>query len=157
MAETIYVRGEGGAILAMDLPLPEGIEQRVEQGLIRRVNADGSPYASTDRAPGASGSALTQGVSPRPAKAAPKSEWVTWACAVHGYSPQEADALSKAALQDLPDLPDLPEQQPQQPATGRPAEDADKSEWIAYVVRLGKLSAEDAENYTKDDLIDLAS
>lgn len=154
MAETIYVRGEGGAILAMDLPLPEGIEQRVEQGLIRRVNADGSPHAGTDRVPGASGSALTQGVSPRPAKAAPKSEWVTWACAVHGYSPQEADALSKAALQDLPDLP---EQQPQQPATGRPAEDADKGEWIAYVVRLGKLSAEDAENYTKDDLIDLAS
>ncbi|MFC8124660.1 hypothetical protein [Streptomyces sp. NPDC057302] len=157
MAETIYVRGEGGAILAMDLPLPEGIEQRVEAGLIRRVNADGSPHTaaggSTRGESGGSGSALTQGVSPRPAKSAPKSEWVAWAAAVHGYSTQDADALSKAALQELPDLP---EQQPQ-PGTGRPDEDADKPEWIAYVVRLGKLSAEDAENYTKADLIEMAN
>ena len=40
---------------------------------------------------------------------------------------------------------------------GRPSEDAEKSEWIAYVVRLGKLSAEDAANYTKADLIDIVS
>ena len=110
MAETIYVRGEGGAVIAMDLPLPEGIAERYERGLLRRVNPDGSPY---------------QGSPATPAPAAP------------------AD----------------PDGEPPAPAAAgdRPAVNAPKADWIAYVVRVGRLSAEDAANYTKADLIDLVS
>lgn len=170
MAETIHVRGEGGQTIEMDLPLPEPIADRLAKGQLRRVNPDGSPYtgpqlweADSDEQDGpAAGSALTEGRTPRPAANARKAEWVGWAVGVHGMDPEDADAMTKGDLMDLPD-------EPQQPATpadvqalaaggdGRPAEDADKSEWIAYVVRRGLLSADDAANYTRDDLIDLAT
>ncbi|WP_198351703.1 hypothetical protein [Streptomyces typhae] len=169
MSEHIHVRGEGGQIIKMDLPLPEPIADRLTKGLLRRVNADGSPYTGTGPATPDSGgdpstragSALTEGRTPRPAQNARKAEWVGWAVGVHGMDPEQADALSKADLMDLPE-------QPEQPvvaghpgarttaADGRPSEDADKSEWISYVVAQGHLSAEDAANLTKDDLIDLA-
>jgi hypothetical protein len=38
----------------------------------------------------------------------------------------------------------------------RPAQNAPKSEWIAYVARTQHMSREDAANYTKADLIDMA-
>lgn len=38
----------------------------------------------------------------------------------------------------------------------RPAQSAPKSEWIAYVARTQHMSREDAANYTKADLIDMA-
>lgn len=106
--ETIYVRGEGGGIHAMDLPLPEPIQDRLARGLLRRVNEDGSPYLGAD----VDASAVVE----------------------DGGEP---------AVHASPD--------------GRPPQAAPKSEWMAYVVRLGKLSAEDAANYTKADLIDLAT
>jgi hypothetical protein len=91
---------------------------------------------------------------PRPGARAGKDDWVLWAATVHGLAVEDAEAMTKAQLQELPEQP-----APPAPAggDGRPSEDAEKSEWIAYVVRLGKLSAEDAANYTKDDLIDLAT
>ncbi|MFD4527850.1 hypothetical protein ACFWP7_28750 [Streptomyces sp. NPDC058470] len=105
MAETIHVRGEGGAIFAMDLPLPESIAERYERGLLVRVHSDGTPYHPGPAAPSedGGGSDLTAGKSPRPGV------------------------------------------------------NASKSEWIAYVVGQGHLSAEDAANLTKADLIELAS
>lgn len=48
-AETIHVRGEGGYVFAMDLPLPEALAKRLAAGELTRVNADGSPY--TEPAP----------------------------------------------------------------------------------------------------------
>ncbi len=37
-------RGEGGSVIAMDLPLPESIAERVAKGLILRVDEDGNPW-----------------------------------------------------------------------------------------------------------------
>ena len=45
MPDTIHVRGEGGSVIAMDLPLPEGIAQRYAAGLLVRVNPDGSDWS----------------------------------------------------------------------------------------------------------------
>lgn len=115
MAETIYVRGEGGAVIAMDLPLPEGIAERYERGQLRRVNPDGSPYQGS------------------PTPLAPAA-----APATPGGTDSEPPAAPAAA-------------------GDRPAVNAPKADWIAYVVRAGRLSAEDAANYTKADLIDLVS
>lgn len=103
MAETIHVQGEGGAVIPMDLPLPEPIDERLKKGLLRRVNADGSPYVGggvDERgrplmpAPGQQVPAppLTQ-----PAKNAAKAEWVGWAV-VCGADPEEADGMTKADL-----------------------------------------------------------
>ena len=38
----------------------------------------------------------------------------------------------------------------------RPSQSAPKSEWVAYVARTQHMSREDAANYTKADLIDMA-
>ncbi|MFJ6659706.1 hypothetical protein ACIQNG_25635 [Streptomyces sp. NPDC091377] len=164
MPESIHVRGEAGQIIEMSLPLPAPVADRLTKGLLRRVHADGTPYAggqgpgsgASDVAQGA-GSALTEGRTPRPAPGARKAEWVGWAVGVHGMDPEAADAMTKADLQELPEQPG-----PNQPGTagpaggGRPADDAPKDEWITYTVQRGLLSAEDAAVYTRDDLIDLA-
>ncbi|MEU0133396.1 hypothetical protein ABZ172_05045 [Streptomyces sp. NPDC006296] len=117
MAETIHVRGEGGSVFAMSLPLPEGIAERYERGLLVRVNEDGSPYAGA----------------PAPA-------------------PRDPDASPDTPPAAAPDSEPVPAG-----AAGRPAVNAPKSEWIAFVVSQGHLSAEDAANYTKADLIDMVS
>jgi hypothetical protein len=49
MAETIHVRGEGGGIFPMELPLHPAIQQRCDQGALTRVNEDGTPW--TEPAP----------------------------------------------------------------------------------------------------------
>lgn len=168
---SIHVRGEGGQVIKMDLPLPEAIQDRLTKGMIRQVNADGSPSSGPAPQPAATaqeGSALTAGRTPRPAVNARKAEWVGWAVGAHGMDPEDADALSKADLMELPEQPQQPvvaglpsTQTPDPPAAARadgaPEKDAEKSEWIAYVVAQGKLSAEDAANLTRDDLIDLAT
>lgn len=115
MAETIYVRGEGGAIIAMDLPLPESIAERYERGLLARVHSDGSPFVGEP-------------------------------------------VRTKAADPGDPDTPEDPGGSDLTAGRSpRPAVNASKSEWIAHVVAQGQLSAEDAANYTKADLIDMVS
>ncbi|WP_432589943.1 hypothetical protein ABVG11_34275 [Streptomyces sp. HD1123-B1] len=162
MADTIHVRGEGGQIIEMSLPLPEPVEDRLIKGQLRRVNADGSPYTGSTASPvaaGEQGSALTRGETPRPPATARKAEWVGWAVGVHGMDPEAAEAMTKQDLMDLPEHPADPDTTPAAPAAvrpGQPPQDAPKSEWIAYIVSTGQLSAEDAANYTKADLIDMA-
>lgn len=107
--ETIHVRGEGGSVFAMDLPLPDGIRQRFERGLIQRVNADDSPFTGA----------------PAPARTV---------------------ALASASARE----------EPAAAPVDRPSVNQPKADWIAYVVKSGRLSAEDAANYTKADLIELA-
>lgn len=156
MAETIYVRGEGGVIFAMDLPLPEAIADRLAKGQIKRVNRDGSPYYGAEPVPARAaeqGSSLTEGGVPRPGARASKDDWVLWAMAVHALPETDAQAMTKSQLQELPEQPSA--DGPPAPGDGRPSEDAPKSEWIDHVVRSGRMSREDAEAYTKDDLIAL--
>jgi len=161
MAETIYVRGEGGAVIAMDLPLPEGIADRFKSGLLVRVQADGSSHspaavpAPVQTPAPMGGSALTTGQVPRPGARAGKDDWVLWAAAVHGLSTEAAQAMTKGQLQELPEQPSP--DGPSAPGDGRPAQDAPKAEWIDHIVKRGLLGREDADAYTRDDLIDMVS
>lgn len=93
MADTIHVRGEGGMVIAMDLPLPGDIEKRMVRGQIVRVNPDGSPYTgpAADDAPAVPVA--------RPAQAAAKDAWVGWAVA-QGARPDDAEAMTKQDLID---------------------------------------------------------
>ncbi|MFE2021305.1 hypothetical protein ACFW9O_24985 [Streptomyces sp. NPDC059499] len=162
MTQSIHVRGEGGQVIKMDLPLPDPIAERLTKGYLRRVNADGSPYSGssptpTPSAPDTGNSALTNGVPPRPGKNATKAEWVGWAVNAHGLEPDAAEGMTKADLAELPDTPapDPGTSAPAAGAGGKPSEDDPKSAWIAYVVAQGHLSADDAATFTKADLIDL--
>lgn len=49
MAEVIHVRGEGGGVWPMDLPLSPPIQQRFDRGELTRVNEDGTPYTEKPR------------------------------------------------------------------------------------------------------------
>lgn len=51
MTETIHVRGEGGAIFPMALPLHPAIQQRLDGGALARVNEDGTPWTETPAKP----------------------------------------------------------------------------------------------------------
>lgn len=42
MADTVFVRGEGGMVWEMDLPLSVHVAAAVEKGHMRVVNADGT-------------------------------------------------------------------------------------------------------------------
>lgn len=116
MPQTVHIRGEGGQVIAMDLPLPEAIQQRLDLGALRRVNEDGTPYTGTVNIDG---------------------------------SPYQGTPRTGADDETAGDLGRTP--------SGRPAVNASKSEWIAYTVAQGQLSADDAANYTKQDLIDMAN
>ncbi|MFE4991421.1 hypothetical protein ACFRH4_08725 [Streptomyces mirabilis] len=97
-AESIFVKGEGGAVFKMDLPLGEGLAQRFEKGELTHVNEDGSDYVSEDSSPQESlEPASTQEPPKKPNKASSKAEWVAWA--VHqGVAQEEAESLTLAAL-----------------------------------------------------------
>lgn len=90
MADTIYVRGEGGTVFEMDLPLPSGAAQRLERGDMQRVNADGTPYTEPVKD-------VDPFATKRPAQSAPKGDWVVYAVS-QGSSVNDADGLTKAEL-----------------------------------------------------------
>lgn len=46
MSDFIHVRGEGGAVIKMTLPLHKSIQQRLDRGDIVRVSEDGEPLAA---------------------------------------------------------------------------------------------------------------
>ncbi|MFD0405015.1 hypothetical protein [Kitasatospora sp. NPDC127116] len=90
MPDTIHVRGEGGAVIAMDLPLHEAIAHRLATGQLQRVSEDGSPYTEGD-------DDVPSTPTKQPAKTDPKALWVGWAVA-QGADPDEADGMTKNDL-----------------------------------------------------------
>lgn len=80
--ELVRVRGEGGVIITMALPLHEAIAGRIEKGFLTLVTDDGDPVAKDIE---------------RPALYASKPAWIGWA--VHnGANPDDAEAATKADL-----------------------------------------------------------
>ncbi|MFD9905628.1 hypothetical protein [Streptomyces sp. NPDC059063] len=109
MAETIYLRGEGGGIHAMDLPLHESIQQRLERGQLRRVNADGTPLtappapADADAEEGGDRPEQAAAAAGRPPVNAPKADWIAYVVSQGQLSFEDAANLTKADLVDLAD------------------------------------------------------
>lgn len=89
--ETIHLRGEGGMVIAHDLPLHETAAQQLVRGELVRVNPDGSAY----EAHGAMD--LVKGEVRVPGANAPKNEWVGYAVS-KGMTVSDADALTKTDL-----------------------------------------------------------
>jgi len=90
VADTIHVRGEGGTIFEMDLPLPKGVQQRLDAGAIVRVNADGSPVTEVQESTQAE----------RPGKNASAEAWAAYALTL-GAEPEDVEGLSRADLIEL--------------------------------------------------------
>lgn len=91
MADSIHVRGEGGMVIEMDLPLPDHIQGRLNTGHIRRCNPDGSPWRPAD------GDEIGAAPTKPPGARASKAEWVAWAVAC-GATPDEAEGQTRQDL-----------------------------------------------------------
>lgn len=86
MAETVYIRGENGSVIPHDLPLPLGIQDRLDRGYLQLVELEVDP---ADDAPQLE----------RPAASALKADWVAYAVAIDpDLKPDDADAMTKADL-----------------------------------------------------------
>jgi hypothetical protein len=92
-ADHVFVRGEGGTIFRLALPLHESITDRLTRGHLTRVNEDGTDWT------GDAGPAVPAPPTERPAQAASKAEWVGWAVA-QGSRPDDAEAMTKSDLID---------------------------------------------------------
>lgn len=115
----IFVRGEGGAIFKMDLPLHETIEERLAKGyLVRVANADCDPYVPEPESP-----EVPSTPTERPALDAGKPAWVGWA--VHnGMTPDDAEALTVQDLIEKFGQPAAPPVPPAPPIPPKPADPA---------------------------------
>lgn len=112
----VFVRGEGGSIFKMDLPLHETIEDRLAKGYLTRVaNAEGDPYVE-----GADTPVVAALPTERPKLNAGKKAWVGWAVA-NGMTPDDAEALTKTDLIEKFGT----EPAPVEPPTGPAPEGAD--------------------------------
>jgi hypothetical protein len=89
----VFVRGEGGGVFKLDLPLHETIEDRLLKGYLTRVaNAKGDAYVE-----GSDEESVPTLPTERPALNAVKKEWVGWAVA-QGMLPDDAEAFTKQDL-----------------------------------------------------------
>ncbi|HEY2642308.1 MAG TPA: hypothetical protein VGI56_01025 [Galbitalea sp.] len=92
-APHVFIRGEGGSVFKLDLPLHESIEDKLAKGYLTRVaNADGDQYVEKKDDP-----KITSLPTERPDLKAGKPAWVGWAVA-NGMTPDDAEALTKQDL-----------------------------------------------------------
>ncbi|PCN47005.1 hypothetical protein Csp2054_14275 [Curtobacterium sp. 'Ferrero'] len=75
MTDTIHILGEGGGVFELSLPLHETIADKLKKGIVRRVNADGSPFDEHARPTG------VEPADTRPTVRASKDDWVAWSVA----------------------------------------------------------------------------
>jgi hypothetical protein len=101
MADTMWIRGENGALHCFDVPLPPGIAHRLHRGDLVQVNEDGSPW----REPGHDEPEPAEIVDvpdavPLPKRADNRATWTEFAVS-QGMDRAAAVALTKAELIDL--------------------------------------------------------
>jgi hypothetical protein len=99
MPETIHVKGEGGSVFQMTLPLQPDIAHRLSRGHLRRVNEDGTPWLESAPVTPAEAALVPSLPSERPALSASKGDWVGWAVRC-GSTPDDAEILTKTDLID---------------------------------------------------------
>ena len=110
--EVWHIRGEGGDVIAFQLPLPEGIPSRLRSGALMRVNPDGSPYTAPPVPVDAPAASLAEYQAAQAEKAAPvaeeplerpagnarKAAWVAYAHSTGRITLAAAEDLSRDEL-----------------------------------------------------------
>ena len=94
----MWVRGENGTLQVFDVPLPLGIQSRLDKGDLVRVNEDGTPW----REPGETVVEPPLGDQPADAPPLPKKTenraiWTEFAVS-QGMDREEAASMTKAEL-----------------------------------------------------------
>lgn len=98
MAEQLWIKGENGSLQVFDLPLPLGIQDRLDRGDLTRVNKDGSPWHEPDEEvlepPHGD---LPPDAPPLPKKTENRATWVEFAVS-QGMDREQAASMTKAEL-----------------------------------------------------------
>ena len=98
MAEQMFIMGENGSLQVFDVPLPLGIQHRLDKGDLVRVNEDGTPWI----APGEPVVEPPRGdlppdAPPLPKKTDNRAVWTEFAVS-QGLDREEAASMTKAEL-----------------------------------------------------------
>lgn len=98
MADTVIIRGEGGAEITYDLPLPDPIAERLAAGRVRLIEGEVDP----DPAPAATEAVVDDDDAEdddveAPAGNASKAAWLEYAEA-QGADPDDLDDMSRDDL-----------------------------------------------------------
>lgn len=109
MTDTMWVRGENGALHLFDVPLPLGIQHRLDRGDLVRVHEDGTPWDE----PGEAELAPPLGDLPPEAPQLPKRAenrdvWTEFAVS-QGMGREQAASMTKAELIEALTPPDSTE------------------------------------------------
>jgi len=141
--QQVLLRGSGGALFRVTVGQPftkELIERRLKSGEWSWPQDE--PAAAQDAGP--------EPRTEEKSKPAPGED-----------SPKPRTELTSERNEDGPPQPRQeivsgPDTASEDGDPDRPAQSAPKSEWVVYVARTQHMSREDAANYTKADLIDMA-
>lgn len=100
-AETVYIRGEGGVVKAHDLPLPWGVQDRLDRGQVVQVASPEEPAVLVE--PGAPETPETpepeRVLLTRPPVNDPKDAWAAWAMQVDpDLTVEDTMAMTKVDL-----------------------------------------------------------
>jgi hypothetical protein len=93
VAETVWLEGEGGAVLTMPAPLPPAVQKRVDAGLMRVLPA---PEEAQEAPEGAAVPPEPDEV-PMPSNGASRAEWEAYAIS-QGMGREKAEGLTRNQL-----------------------------------------------------------
>lgn len=92
----MWILGENGMLHVFDVPLPPGIQHRLDRGDLTRVREDGSPWVAEAQLAPPLGD-LPPDAPPLPKRAEPRAAWVEFAVS-QGMGREQAAAMTKNEL-----------------------------------------------------------
>lgn len=98
MAEQIWVLGESGVLQVFDVPLPAGVQHRLDRGDLTRVHENGTPWGARHEMEPPRGD-LPPDAPPLPKRADSRSVWVEFAVS-QGVGREQAASMTKNELVD---------------------------------------------------------
>lgn len=93
----MWIRGENGMLNVFDVPLPLGIEHRLNRGDLTRVFEDGTPWAEPSEAEEPDPAALPPDAPALPKRTENRAVWTEFAVS-QGMDRAEAVGMTKAEL-----------------------------------------------------------
>ena len=96
-AGRIWFLGENGALHVHDLPLPEGLQHRLDRGDLVRVSEDGTPWTETADDPVEVADVPPPDAPPLPRRTANRRTWIDFAIS-QGMDRERANNLTRAEL-----------------------------------------------------------
>lgn len=93
----MWIRGENGALHVFDVPLPPGIQHRLDRGDLVRVSEDGTPWTEPDGEPDEPEDIPPPDAPELPKRTENRLVWVDFAVS-QGMGRAQAASMTKADL-----------------------------------------------------------